>query len=420
MDNRQTNEKLSDLNKELTKEIQELRISEKRFRTLITIAPDIVYCLDSKGKFVFINNSIKNLGYCPEDLIGEHFSVIIHPDYIESISRDRILSNQRDKKGTKKADYKLFDERRSSDRMSSDLEVRLLPKNENQAIKGSANEGERGQVIDYKERESFFYEVNSFGMYEINRQGKEFTGTIGVIRDITKRKKLQEKLIKSEKLAILGRVAGSISHDLRNPLSIIDNSASFLSELLTDNNEKVQNQIDIILRAVERTKNIVNDLLDFSKLKPLSLKKHDLNKIIMEVLSHIEKPEEIVVETIMDEGLPEVLLDKTQIERMFNNIISNACMAMENGGRLTISSRLDEVNMETEAVTIDIADTGSGIKKEHLKRVFDPLFTTRKRGTGFGLAIVKDIIEKHRGSLNVESQCGKGTVFTIILPLLRK
>ncbi len=123
----------------------------------------------------------------------------------------------------------------------------------------------------------------------------------------------------------------------------------------------------------------------------------------------------------MDENIPEILIDVHQIQRVFLNIISNAFRAMSEGGSLTIRSKVNSLpskyQIESGFVEVEFKDTGEGITEENLNKIFDPLFTTRARGIGLGMVIVKDIIEKHNGTIDVQSEVGRGTTFTIKLPL---
>ncbi len=235
------------------------------------------------------------------------------------------------------------------------------------------------------------------------------------------RMEMQDKLIRSEKLAAVGKVAGGIGHDLRNPLNIIGNSTSYISEILKDENEQVRKQLDIIHRAVKRSSRIVRYLLDFARAKPLSPEKGNVNDVVKEALSNVERPDNIIVETLMDNEIPEIPIDAYQLQRVFINIISNAFRAMPKGGSLTIKSRVDltpsKDQKEKGFVEVEFKDSGEGIKEENLNKIFDPLFTTRARGIGLGMVIVKDIIEKHNGNINVQSKVGRGTTFTVKLPV---
>ncbi len=246
------------------------------------------------------------------------------------------------------------------------------------------------------------------------------TGIIKRNQAEEERMEMQEKLIRSEKLAAIGKIAGGISHDLRNPLNIIDNSALFLSEILKDTDGTVRKQLGIIHRTVNRANKIVTDILDFSKAKPSSLEKCNVTDIIQDALSNIEKHRNIIVETLIDEDLPEILLDANQFQRVFHNLISNAFRAMPERGILTIKVRVDtnfsKDQRESEVVEIEFKDSGVGIKEENLNKIFEPLFTTRSKGIGLGMAIVKDIIDKHYGTIDVQSEVGKGTTFTVKLP----
>ncbi|MBW2306805.1 MAG: HAMP domain-containing protein [Deltaproteobacteria bacterium] len=225
----------------------------------------------------------------------------------------------------------------------------------------------------------------------------------------------QDRLLRHEKLAVLGQLASGVGHELRNPLGVIANSTYYLGMKLKDADEKVRKHLDILRREVKRSNEIITDLLDFSRAKPSSLVESDVNSIIKHALSGSLVPENITVETRLDEKLPGIPVDPDQIRRVFLNILSNAVQAMPEGGRLEISSGAEE-----DFVEITVKDTGEGIAEENLQKIFDALFTTKAKGIGLGLAIVKSIIDGHKGTIEVKSEVGEGAIFTIRLPLQRE
>ncbi|MBU7022945.1 MAG: PAS domain S-box protein [Theionarchaea archaeon] len=221
----------------------------------------------------------------------------------------------------------------------------------------------------------------------------------------------QEELVRKEKLAVMGQLAGSVGHELRNPLSVIGNSAYFLKMKLDPTDKIIRKHLSIIEENVLKTNNIISGLLGFSTTGAPLLTKTDINKNIVTVLSGLEIPETITVVTILDETLPTVSVDVDQMQRAILNLILNAIQSMPDGGTLTIQTA-----QEKGSIQISIQDTGRGIPKENLDKIFEPLFTTKSKGIGLGLVIVKNIIEGHGGSIHVQSEVGKGTTFTILLP----
>jgi len=221
----------------------------------------------------------------------------------------------------------------------------------------------------------------------------------------------QEELVRKEKLATLGQLAGGVGHELRNPLGVISNSVYYLKMKLKDADEKALRHLDILRMEVERANKIVTNLLDFSRTRLPSREEGDANDIVKNVLASIEIPGNISVETQLDETLPRILLDPDQIQQAFQNIISNSVQAMGGGGKLRIKT-----GIRGKFAEIMFEDTGEGIAKENLSRIFEPLFTTRTKGIGLGLAIVKSLVDGHEGQIEVKSEVGEGTTITVKLP----
>ena len=277
--------------------------------------------------------------------------------------------------------------------------------------------------------------------------------TVVVVRDITERKlaeealkeyserleemvdertrelrETQEQLIRAERLAAIGQLGASVGHELRNPLGIIKNSAYYLNMKLGNADEKVKKHLKIIENEISKSNKIISDLLSFARDTKLALQKTQINAIVQDALSRTPVPDTVAVITDLGEDLPPLMTDPSQIEQVFINMISNAVQAMtssslraepqaegstdtHDGGRLEISTRAEDGFVVTE-----FKDNGSGISEEHLRNLFEPLFTTKTKGIGLGLAVSKRIIEAHEGSIEVESEVGKGTTFRIRLP----
>ena len=229
--------------------------------------------------------------------------------------------------------------------------------------------------------------------------------------------KAQRQLIQTEKMASLGQLAAGVAHELNNPLGTITLFSKFLKKELAGQ-EKLEKDIELVVQETERAAKIVKDLLSFSretKLKPGLL---NINSIIEEASSLLEKHvlfRKIEVKRELEPSLPSTFADPDLLKQVFLNIILNGAQAMEGEGVLTLKSQALNDGKELQ---IQIIDTGKGIAKEHLSRLFDPFFTTKEKGTGLGLAIVYGIISKHKGSVHVDSQLDKGTTFSITLPVL--
>lgn len=223
----------------------------------------------------------------------------------------------------------------------------------------------------------------------------------------------QEELVRKEKLALLGQLAGGVAHELRNPLGLIKGSAYFLDMVLTQQDEEMEKSLQILKTGVEKCESIISTLLGFARSEAAFWKQVDVNQAIGDALSSVGEIDRIEVVSHLDPALPRLLADPNQLGIVFDNIILNACQAMPNGGTLTITSSISD----QDSIEIHFADTGCGIKKENLPNLFEPLFTTKAKGIGLGLALVKTLVERHGGSIRVESEVGRGTTFHLTFPV---
>ena len=226
----------------------------------------------------------------------------------------------------------------------------------------------------------------------------------------------QEQLIQKEKLAVLGQLSGSIAHELRNPLGGIRNAAYFLNMELEKPSPDVKKTLEIIDKEVANSDRIITSLLDYARSKEPTLKKVEINDIIQNTLTRIIVPENIDVVNQLDKVVPTLFADSNQLSQVFENIMLNAIQAMPEGGKIKIFSKITS----PEQVTISITDSGVGISKENLEKLFEPLFTTKAKGIGLGLSLCMLIIKAHGGTIEVESEVGKGSTFKIMLPIGKK
>ena len=231
-------------------------------------------------------------------------------------------------------------------------------------------------------------------------------------------KRIQERLMQSEKLASLGRLASGVAHEINSPLTGILTFSHLLMRKLKENPE-LERDLELIVRETTRVAVIVRGLLDFARESKPQKKPCNLNELILHTLSLVEHQSvfhDIHILKQLDPRVPMILLDANQIQQVFMNILLNAADAMPAGGTLTISSLLVP---QDSFVQVQFSDTGYGIPEKNLSRIFDPFFTTKadKKGTGLGLAVSYGIVDRHRGRIEVQSEEGRGTTFTIKLPL---
>ena len=239
-----------------------------------------------------------------------------------------------------------------------------------------------------------------------------------VRKAIEKTKNLEKRAINSERLAFIGTLAGGLAHEIKNPLSTLNIYLQLLQEELEsmtgENSKRVYMKTQVLQKEVQRLEQILNDFLRFARGQKLELKDHDMNEILDEVADFVTpeiKQKKILILKSYDADLPQCRLDSNLIKQAILNIIINAEQAMENGGELMIRTSKDK-----KYIQIDITDTGPGIPKDIIDKIFQVYFSTKKTGTGLGLPTAKRIIEDHRGTISVQSEEGKGTNFSIKLP----
>jgi signal transduction histidine kinase/CheY-like chemotaxis protein len=229
-------------------------------------------------------------------------------------------------------------------------------------------------------------------------------------------KRAQEVLIRKEKLALLGQIAGSIGHELRNPLGVITNAATYLQFVADEEDETVQEYVDIINHEVQRASEIISNLLDYARTRSANRIPTSLSALIDESLSICPPPDNVKVIQAVPDAMPSLMVDPQHVKQVLNNLITNAYQAMPEGGALALRASVEE---DTEYAIIEVEDEGTGIPEEHMDDIFQPLFTTKKWGIGLGLVTSKNLVEANEGTLEVRSQVGEGTTFTLTLPVYR-
>lgn len=413
----ETNEGIIALNLELEQHIEEAKASEARFEALVSTVPDIIYRIDKDGKFTFLNAAIKLLGYEPNELIGEHFSKIILPVEIETVSREKVLPLFIRKSTGDQDAPKLFDERRSGRRKTAGLEIRLIPKRAAFTI---------AALIEPLDTEVVPVEVNSSGIYETNsRTGEKlFIGTVGVIRDITERKLKDEELRKANRnLSAINKelesFAYSVSHDLRAPLRSID----FFSQTLLDDcwdslNDSNKDCLKRIRAASQRMAALIDQLLNLSRLSRSEMRREkvDLSSLFRSIASELEKSEPgrkvewVIAEKTLTTGDPNLL------RVVLENLIGNSWK---------FTGKHPEAKIEFGVTNIDdqivyyIRDDGAGFEMEYADKLFGAFQRLHSPsefpGSGIGLATVQRIITRHSGRIWAEGKVDHGATFYFTL-----
>jgi signal transduction histidine kinase len=226
----------------------------------------------------------------------------------------------------------------------------------------------------------------------------------------------QDELVRKEKLATLGQLSSSVGHELRNPLGVMSNAVYFLKMVMKDPPAKVAEYLDILKNQITLSEKIISDLLDFARVKPPVTQTVAVADLVKDQLDRVGNPEGVEIVTAMGEGLAPVVVDRVQVGQVLFNLFTNAVQAMEGGGTLKVSA----VPGTNGSVRLDVADTGSGITPEHMEIIFDPLFTTKARGIGLGLSVARSLARANRGDIEVTSEVGRGSTFTVTLPTMQQ
>ncbi len=270
---------------------------------------------------------------------------------------------------------------------------------------------------------SLNYRVKITSKDEIGELGETFNFMASSLkeRDEKLMEYTEQQIMKSERLATLGHLAAGVAHEINNPLGAV---LMYVHLALEDLEAKgpLRKNLEKAVRETTRCKNIVKGLLDFSRQTEPMFEERDVNEVLKRTLSLVENQslfQNVKIARSISPTLPKVMMDASQIQQVFTNIVINAAEAMEGKGELSVATRMKP---ELESIEIEFTDTGIGIPGENLKKLFDPFFTTKEigSGTGLGLSVSYGIITRHKGTIEVKSEVGKGTAFIIRLPLMRR
>src|ERR1700730_5601669 len=235
----------------------------------------------------------------------------------------------------------------------------------------------------------------------------ELQSALGELRET------QETLVRKEKLAMLGLLAGGVGHELRNPLGVMTNAVYYLGAVLKEAPIEVREYLDILRTQIRLSEKIVGDLLDFARIRPPQYESVSVKQIVDEQLLRAGTLEGVSVKHDFPPDLPFVRVDRVQIGQVVLNLIMNALQAMNgHGANLTFRGRHTGAGF----VRLDVIDTGTGITPNQMRRLFEPLFTTKARGIGLGLAVSRGLVQANGGAISADSTPGAGTTMSVSLP----
>lgn len=285
----------------------------------------------------------------------------------------------------------------------------------------------RRQVVDMRVRKIIWQdqEVLLASLRDVTTR-KEAEETVHRLNDLleervaarTQELKLaQERLARQERLALLGQWAGSVGHELRNPLAVISNAAYYLRLILADADESITDYLKVIDDEVLTAGKIVSNLLSFAHIGAADRKSVQVEQLVKQVLDRHPPPRRITVNVQMSEKLPPIYVDPQQIDQVLDNLLRNAYDAMSNRGEVKLMA---EAGPGSDTVILSILDSGPGIPQQDIDRIFEPLYSTKPSGIGLGLAISRGLADANKGKIFVESTPGQGSAFRLRLPAVEE
>jgi PAS domain S-box-containing protein len=369
-----------------------LRESEQRLRNIVEHMPVLLDAFDEQDHFIFWNTECERVtGYTANEIVG-------NPQAMELLVPD--------------SEYRaeILERRHALGNHYRDLEFTVTCKNgrtrtiawsnisRNYPIPGWWSWGIGLDVTARKQAES---ELQAY-FEQLEDKIRERTAEL---------QETQAQLVRQEKLAVLGQLAGGVGHELRTPLATISNAVYYLNMILPDAGETTREYLGIIETEVRNSERIIAELLDFARIDTPSTQAVQLATVMHQALKKQAPSAGIHLRLEIPPKLPPVIVDPRHMEQILDNLLLNAYQAMPQGGELRVNAEVHDGSLR-----LSVADTGAGISEDNLSKLFEPLFTTKTRGIGLGLAICKKLVEANGGTILVESQEGCGSTFIVTLP----
>jgi PAS domain S-box-containing protein len=383
----------------------QLEQAEARYRLLFENAIEGIFQTTPAGQFMTANPALlKMLGYDSLEEMNATTKNLEHKFYVHPGRRKEF--RQVLKQGGEVTSFESEVYRKDGSTLWISENARLVRDNHG---KVTYYEGTLTDVTARKQAEDALRQLNANLEQRVEERTRE-------LRDA------QEQLVRQEKLATLGQLAGGVGHELRNPLGVINSAVYYLKLVQPDVDEKIKKYHLIIEQEVNTAGRIINDLLDFGRIVSPDRQPVSVPELLQRVLTRFPLPASVNVQLKIPASLPKVFADPLHLEQVLGNLTTNACQAMKEGGTLTISARSSRPPASSPlpagpCLMIAVKDTGTGISPENMKKLFEPLFTTKVRGIGLGLAVSKKLAEANRGTIAVRSEPGKGSTFSLFLPV---
>ncbi len=376
---------------------QRLRLSEYRYRFMVQKSPDLIYTLDARGHFTFVNQAAETVfGYRIADLIGQPYQFLLFEE-----DREKVRWH--------------IHERRTGKRSTAGYETRF---------RSGPRKFPRDSGTDM-----IPVELNATGIYSRARSKPSYIGTYGVVRDISYRKMLEAQLLHARKMEAIGNLSGGIAHDFNNLLMGIQGNVSLMLADLSEGHPHLD-RLEQIEEHVQAGAGLTRQLLGFVNGGTVEMRHLDINALIRNQNRMFGRTHrEITIKTNLVPDVWAIRADTIQIEQVLLNLYINAWHAMPRGGELQIAT--DNVTLTEDDplsrssqllpgryVAVTVSDSGCGMDRQTLQKIFDPFFSTKPkgRGTGLGLATAYAIIKNHSGHIHAESRAGHGSRFSILLP----
>lgn len=349
-----------------------LRESELKYKTLVEEINDGYFVIQDEV-VVFANNAFCQMhGYSLKEVLGQKFYLFIAPE-----DQKKVIEIYADSLSIKRV-HPIFEYNRlTKDDQTFPTEI-------------------MAKVILYENKLS----------------------NIGICRDITKRVEMEQRMLEAERMAYIGQITTSLSHEIRNPLSAVKMNL----QILNKNNRlqgNDQRRVEISAREVIRLERILTELLDFAKPLQFEFKPCDVNQILLscgELLDIKFQEKELSTFFSLSPQIPKLMADEEKLEQVFINLLLNTVDACQKKGELSVTSLYKHTDDSEDLVEVIVEDDGSGIPKEYMSDIFNPFFTTKGKGTGIGLSNVKRIVEAHKGWINAKNRSPHGASFHIYLP----
>jgi PAS domain S-box-containing protein len=394
---------LTSLIKDTYETIEQSERNRARLEAILRFISDAIIVSNQQRRIVMINEATNRIfGYKDNELVGKTTD-ILYADQKDFVETGKIIRETRSVHSIMPAIEIKFRRKDGSSFWGEGIGTHI-------ALEGNFLSGIITAVRDITDRKKIEEELVRY------REGLEHL----VELKTTELKKTQESLLKKERLATLGQLTATVSHELRNPLGALKASLYILKNKLRESDKNITSTVDRIDRNISRCDHIIDELLDYTRITKLSPRKVDLDAWLAELLGDLEIHNSIAIHMRLGLNHRLVEFDDNRMRRVIINVVENACHAMidepsndvKENAELTISTSPND-----KQVTITISDNGIGIPPEVLDRIFEPLYSTKGFGVGLGMPTIKQIVEQHNGSIDISTQVGIGTSVSITIPI---